>query len=411
MNFLTLIIYTIIIKQYLNLIPFDLQNGIKYLGVNDHYNHYHTTYEGPNPVPNGVAYNSYVIIDEKILIVDGMHEFYQNIWHENLEKALEGRKPDYLLIQHMEPDHSGNIKHVLDLYPDIKVVSSLPSFNMMRNFYGEDFIDKDKKIIIQEGDELNLGKHILHFIKAPMLHWPEVVLTYDSYSKTLFSCDVFGKFGANDVDEPWDEEARRFYFGILGIYGSFAQSFLKKLEKYEIKNIFPGHGATLTDNINHYISLYDRWSKYIPDENGVVIVYSTIYGHTKMAVDKLSEKLNSLGIKNTIHNVAKSHWTQMISDSFKYNTMILASVMIDNDISPTIKEYIEILTTFNYQNRRVGFMENGSWNPSANEIMKNMLNECKNLKYLKNSVRIEAALDENSISQINNLASEISESN
>ena len=407
MKLLTLIIYSIIIYQCLNIIPFDIKDGIKYLGVDDHYEHYQAAIEGPNPVPNGVSYNSYVIIDEKILIVDGMHEFYQNKWIKNLEKALEGRKPDFLLIQHMEPDHSGNIQYILNLYPDIKIVSSSISFNMMKNFFDYDL--KDKKIIINEGDELNLGKHILHFIKAPMLHWPEVMLTYDSYSKILFSCDAFSKFGANDVDEPWDDEARRFYFGILGIYGKFVDNFLQKLEKYEIKTILPGHGQALTNNIDHYISLYHKWSKYIPEENGVVIIYSTIYGHTKVAIEKLAEKLKSLGVKYSIYDIAKSHWTRMIADSFKYNTMILASVMIDDDISPSMREYLEIIISFSYQNRRVGFIENGSWNPNANKIMKDMLTNCKNLTFLKNSVRIDASLDENSISQINDLANEIAE--
>lgn len=407
MKLISIIIYSIIINQSLNIIPFNINDGIKYLGVDDHYEHYQAAIEGPNPVPNGVSYNSYVIIDDKILIVDGMHEFYQNQWIKNLEKALEGRKPDYLLIQHMEPDHSGNIKYILNLYPDIKIVSSSISFNMMKNFFDYDF--EDKKIIINEGDELNLGKHILYFIKAPMIHWPEVMLTYDSYTKTLFSCDAFSKFGANDVDDVWDDEARRFYFGILGIYGNFINAFLQKLEKYEIRTILPGHGQILTNNINHYISLYQKWSKYIPEENGVVIIYSTIYGHTKIAIDNLTEKLKSLGVKYSIHDISKSHWTRMIADSFKYNTLILASVMIDDDISPAMREYLEIIKSFNFQNRRVGLIENGSWNPYANRIMKDMLNNCKNISFLKNLVRIDASLDEKSITQINNLAMEIAE--
>ena len=407
MKFITIIIYSFIINLCLNIIPFDIKDGIKYLGVDDHYEHYNAAIEGPNPVPNGVSYNSYVIIDEKILIVDGMHEFYQNQWINNLEKALEGRHPDYLLIQHMEPDHSGNIKHILNLYPDIKIISSSVSFNMMKNFFDYDF--KDNKIIINEGDELNLGKHILHFIKAPMIHWPEVMLTYDSYSKVLFSCDAFSKFGANDIDEPWDDEARRFYFGILAMYGSFIESFLKKLEKYEIRTILPGHGQAITENIAHCISMYHKWSHYIPEENGVVIVYSTIYGHTKVAVDKLVEKLKSLGVMYTVHDASKSHWTRMIADTSKYNTIIFASVMIDDDITPAMREFLEIIRSFKFQNRRVGFMENGSWSPNANKIMKDMITDCKNLTFLKNSVRIDATLDENSISQINNLANEIAE--
>ncbi len=405
MQFLTLIIYCIVINQCLNIIPFDINEGIKYIGVDDHYDHYQSKIEGPNPVPNGVSYNSYVIIDDKILIVDGVHEFYHDQWIKNLEKALSGRKPDYLLIQHMEPDHSGNIKLALNLYPNLKIISSSISFNMMKNFFDYDL--EDKKIIMNEGDELNLGKHVLHFIKAPMVHWPEVMITYESYSKTLFSCDSFAKFGANDVEEPWDDEARRFYFGILAIYGDFVESLLKKLKNFEIKTILPGHGQIITENINHYYSLYEKWSRYIPEENGVVIIYSTIYGHTKDAIDKLAENLKSLGVKYVIHDITKSHWTQMIADSFKYNTMILASVMIDNDITASMREYLEIIRSFKYQKRRVGFMENGLWNPNANKIMKDMINDCKDITFLKNSVRIEGSLDEKSISQINDLANEL----
>ena len=242
-----------------------------------------------------------------------------------------------------------------------------------------------------------------------MIHWPEVMLTYDSYSKILFSCDAFSKFGANDVDEPWDDEARRFYFGILGIYGKFIDTFLKKIEKYEIKTILPGHGQALTNNIEHYISLYHNWSKYIPDEKGATIIYSTIYGHTRAAVDKLVEKLKSLNIKYSLYDVSKTHWTRMIADSFKYNTLILASVMVDDDIAPSMREYLEIIVSFKYQNRNVGLIENGSWNPNGNKIIKDMLSNCKNLTFLKNSVRIDASLNENSISQINDLANEISE--
>ena len=405
MKVITLIINCIIIQECLNIIPFDLKEGIKYIGVNDDYHHYHTTIEGPNPVPNGAAYNSYVIIDEKILIVDGIHDFYQKQWLENLEKALEGRKPDYILVQHMEPDHSGNLIKIVKLFPQIKVVSSSISFKMMKNFFDNDF--KVQRIVVKEGDELSLGKHVLHFIEAPMIHWPEVIFTYDPYTKTLFSCDAFGKFGVNDKEEPWDDEGRRFYSGILGKYGRNVQAILKKLKKLEINNIFPGHGPILTKNIEHYFSLYDTWSKYIPEEEGVVIVYSTIYGHTKSAIEKLAEKLNSLGVKYTIYDIAKKHWTNIISETYKYNTLVLASIMIDDDISPSMKELIEILESFEYQNKNVGFIENGSWNPHANKIMKSMFKDFKNITFLKNSVTIDVSLDENSISQLNNLASEI----
>jgi len=404
MNIFCLLIICII-KESINTIPFDLKNGIKYIGVNDHYEHYLETIEGPNPVPNGAAYNSYVIIDEKILIVDGIHEFYLKQWLGNLEKALEGRKPDFILIHHMEPDHSGNLKELIKLYPQLKIISSSKSFAMMKNFFDNDF--EERRIIVKEGDTINLGKHVLHFIEAPMIHWPEVIITYDSFTQTLFSCDAFGKFGANDIDEPWDDEGRRFYFGIVSKYGEHVQILLSKLSKYEIKNIYPGHGPIITENINHYISLYDTWSKYLPEEEGVLIVYSTIYGHTKVAVDKLAEKLNSLGVKYVIYNISKTHWTKIIADAFKFNSLVLASVMIDDDISPSMKEFVEILTSFDYQNRKVGFMENGSWNPKANKIMKSMLTVCKDISFFTNSVTINASLNENNMSQINDLALEI----
>jgi flavorubredoxin len=406
MQIFIFLIFSLILNRSLNIIPFDLEEGIKYIGVNDHYEHYIHSIEGPNPVPNDSAYNSYVIIDEKIIIIDGIHEFYQNKWLENLNKALQGRVPDFILIQHMEPDHSGNLDILIKLFPNIKIISTSKSFLMMKNFFNNDY--NNSRLIVKEGDEINLGKHKLHFIEAPMVHWPEVVLTYDSYTKSLFSCDAFGKFGANDIDEPWDDEARRFYFGILSKYGKYVQYLLNKLSKFEIKNIYPGHGPILTENISHYFNLYEKWSKYIPEEEGVVIVYSSIYGHTKVAVDILAEKLKALNIKYIIHNILKSHWTKMISDAFKYNTLILATIMIDDDISPPMKDFIEILSTFDFQNRNIALIENGLWNIQANKIMEFLLKDCKNLKFLKNSVTIEGSLNENSKFQLDNLAKEIS---
>ena len=401
----SLTIFYFLIQASISIIPFDLKNGIKYLGINDHYEHYEGTLEGPNPVPNGAAYNSYVIIDEKILIVDGIHEYYHNQWIQNLNKALEGRIPDYLLIQHMEPDHSGNIINLINLYPNVKIISSMKSFIMMKNFCGSDF--NENRIIIKEGDTINLGKHILHFIEAPMIHWPEVIMTYDEYSKSFFSCDAFGKFGANDIDEPWEDEARRFFYGILGKYEKQVQSLLNKLKNFEIKNIYPGHGPILTEKIDHYISLYDKWSKFIPEQNGVVIVYSSIYGHTKIAIDKLIEKLKSLNVKYVVHNISKSHWTQIISDAFKYNSLVLASITINGDIYAPMRQLIEILALFNYQQRNVGLIENGSWSPNSNQIVKSILSDCKDLKFMKNEVRLDVSLDEKSTSKINDLAEEI----
>ena len=362
-------------------------------------------YEGQYPLSNGMSFNSYLIIDEKILIIDTVEEKYKNEWMSNLEKGLNGRKPDYILIQHMEPDHSGTLNILIKKYPNVKIVSSIKAFNMMKNFFNEDY--NDKRIVVKEGDKLSLGKHVLQFIEAPMVHWPEVMFSYDLYTNYLFSCDAFGKFGANDVDEPWEDESRRFYFGILGKYEKQVQSALNKISKFKIKMILPSHGPILTQNIDHYLSLYDKWSKYIPEEDGVVIVYSTVHGHTKIAVDKLAEKLKTLGVKYVIHNLATSHWTNIISDAFKYNSMILASVTIDNDVSPFMKEFIEVISTFNYQNRIVGFIENGSWNPSANQIMKSLVSQCKNISFFKNTVSVYSSLKESSINQINNLAYEI----
>ena len=406
MKIFIFIIYCIFLKEAINkIIPFDLKNGIKYIGVNDHYEHYQATIEGPNPVPNGAAYNSYVIIDDKICIIDGIHEFIQNKWLENLQKALEGRTPDYLLIQHMEPDHSDNILDALKLYPNIIIVASNVAFKMMENFVNINL--SKNSLVVKEGDKLELGKHILTFIEAPMVHWPEVIMTYDSFTQTLFTSDSFSKFGANDIKEPWEDEARRFYFGILGKFASHVQKVVQKISTLNIKNIYPSHGQILTENIPYYISFYDKWSKYIPEEDGVVIVYSTVYGHTKEAIDKLVEKLQSLGIKYIIYNVSTNHWTKIMSDSFKYSSLVLASVMIDDDISPAMKEFIEIIVSFEFQNRKVGFIESGSWSRRGNSIMKSMLKDCKNLSFYKNEVSIDISLDENSISQINNLANEI----
>ena len=405
MNIFWLLIICII-KESINTIPFDLKNGIKYIGVNDHYEHYLETIEGPNPVPNGAAYNSYVIIDEKILIVDGIHEFYLKQWLGNLEKALEGRKPDFILIHHMEPDHSGNLKELIKLYPQLKIISSSKSFAMMKNFFDNDF--EERRIIVKEGDSINLGKHVLHFIEAPMIHWPEVIITYDSFTQTLFSCDAFGKFGANDIDEPWDDEGRRFYFGIVSKYGEHVQILLSKLSKYEIKNIYPGHGPIITENINHYISLYDTWSKYLPEEEGVVIVYSTVYGHTKVAVDKLAEKLNSLGVKYIVHNLSFSHVSNVVSDTFKYSKLVIASITYHDAIYPFIRVFLNTLVSKNYQSRYVSIIENYSWKPNNGFVIIQKLKACKDLVFPNKVISINSSVKEKDVEKINQLAIELS---
>ena len=401
----SLTIFYFLIQASISIIPFDLKNGIKYLGINDHYEHYEGTLEGPNPVPNGAAYNSYVIIDEKILIVDGIHEYYHNQWIQNLNKALEGRIPDYLLIQHMEPDHSGNIINLINLYPNVKIISSMKSFIMMKNFCGSDF--NENRIIIKEGDTINLGKHILHFIEAPMIHWPEVIMTYDEYSKSFFSCDAFGKFGANDIDEPWEDEARRFFYGILGKYEKQVQSLLNKLKNFEIKNIYPGHGPILTEKIDHYISLYDKWSKFIPEEKGVVIVYASIYGHTKIAIDKLIEKLKSLNVKYVVHNLSFSHISDIVADAFKYSNLVLGSITYHDDIYPSMRIFINTLVNSNYQNRFVSIIENYSWKSNKGGALMKKLSNCKNLSFYKQVISINSSAKERDIENINQLALEL----
>jgi len=402
----SLFIFYFVLKTCISTIPFDLKNGVKYLGVNDHYEHYEGTIEGPNPVPNGAAYNSYIIIDEKIMIIDGIHEFYHDQWIKNLKAALGDRKPDYLLIQHMEPDHSGNIIKLFNLFPNIKIISSYKSFIMMKNFFENDFINN--RIIIKEGDKINLGKHILHFIEAPMIHWPEVIMTYDEYSRTLFSCDAFGKFGANDINEPWEDEARRFYYGIVGKYDKQVQNLLNKIKNFEIKNIYPGHGPILTQNINHYISLYDKWSKFIPEEDGVVIVYSSIYGHTKIAIDILAEKLKSLNVKYVIHNLSFSHISDIVADSFKYKNLVLGSITYHDDIYPSMRILINTLVNSNYQNRFVAIIENYSWKLNRGAALIRKLSECHNLKFYKEVISINSSAKEKDIEKINQLALDIS---
>jgi flavorubredoxin len=406
MQIFIFLIFSLILNRSLNIIPFDLEEGIKYIGVNDHYEHYIHSIEGPNPVPNGSAYNSYVIIDEKIIIIDGIHEFYQNKWLENLNKALQGRVPDFILIQHMEPDHSGNLDILIKLFPNIKIISTSKSFLMMKNFFNNDY--NNSRLIVKEGDEINLGKHKLHFIEAPMVHWPEVVLTYDSYTKSLFSCDAFGKFGANDIDEPWDDEARRFYFGILSKYGKYVQYLLNKLSKFEIKNIYPGHGPILTENISHYFNLYEKWSKYIPEEEGVVIVYSSIYGHTKVAVDILAEKLKALNIKYIIHNLSFSDISKVISDAFRYTKLVIASITYHNGIYPFVRRFLNHLISKNYQSRFVAYIENYSWEPNNGAELIKKLKNCKNINLFYPIISINSSVKSKDIEKLNELVEKLS---
>ena len=380
-----------------------ITNDIKYLGVNDHKV---DLFEGQYVVPNGMSYNSYAIIDEKIAIMDTVDIGFTHEWLDNIQNTLGARKPDYLVIQHMEPDHSANIDNFVKTYPDAVIVSSAKAFAMMNNFFGTDYADK--RIVVGEGDTLNLGKHTLTFVSAPMVHWPEVIVTYDSYDKVLFSADGFGKFGALDINEPWDDEARRYYIGIVGKYGAQVQALLKKASGLDIAKICPLHGPVLDENLGHYLNLYNTWSSYQPEEDGVVIAYTSVYGNTKKAVMILEEKLKNLGCPAVkVFDLARCDMAEAVSNAFKYSKLILATTTYNADIFPFMREFINHLTERNYSNRTVALIENGSWAPLAAKVMREMLSNCKNLTFTDTSVKILSAVNGDSGEQINNLCNEI----
>ena len=381
----------------------NITNDIKYIGVNDHNI---DLFEGQYDVPNGMAYNSYAIIDDKIAIMDTVDAAFSHEWLDNIENALGGRKPDYLIVQHMESDHSANILNFAKTYPDAKIVSSQKAFVMMKNFFGTDF--EEKRIVVGEGDTLSLGKHNLTFVTAPMVHWPEVIVTYDACDKVLFSADGFGKFGALDVEEDWACEARRYYIGIVGKYGAQVQSLLKKAAGLEIEKICPLHGPVLSENLGYYINLYDIWSSYQPEEEGIVINYTSIYGNTKKAVLLLAEKLKENGCKKVVVNdLARCDMAEAVEDSFRYSKMVLATTTYNSEIFPFMREFINHLTERNYQNRTVAFIENGSWAPMATKVMKGMFEKSKNLSFAETEVRIISALNDESTQKINDLAKEL----
>ena len=381
----------------------NITNDIKYIGVNDHQV---DMFEGQYDVPNGMAYNSYAIMDEKIAIMDTVDANFTAEWMGNIDAALEGRKPDYLVVQHMEPDHSANIANFLAKYPEAVVVSSAKAFVMMKNFFGSDYADR--RIVVGEGDTLNLGKHTLTFVTAPMVHWPEVIVTYDSYDKVLFSADGFGKFGALDADEPWDCEARRYYIGIVGKYGPQVQALLKKAATLDISIICPLHGPVLTENLGHYIEKYDIWSSYKVESEGVVIAYTSVYGNTKKAVELLEKTLIEKGCpKVSVHDLARDDMAEAVEDSFRYGKLVLATTTYNGDIFPYMKEFIHHLTERNFQSRTVGMMENGTWAPVAAKVMAKMLENSKNLTFTQNNVKILSALNEESKAQIEALAEEL----
>lgn len=380
-----------------------ITDDIKYIGVNDHDI---DLFEGQYIVENGMAYNSYAVIDDKIAIMDTVDAYFTDEWLENIEKALGGRTPDYLIIQHMEPDHSANITNFVDRYPNVKIVASAKAFVMMKNFFGIDF--SDKSIVVGEGDTLNLGKHTLSFITAPMVHWPEVIVTYDNFDKVLFSADGFGKFGALDVDEDWACEARRYYFGIVGKYGAQVQSLLKKAAALDIKTICPLHGPVLKENLGYYIDLYNTWSSYGVESEGVVIAYTSVYGNTKKAAEELAEELKSKGCeKVSVNDLARCDMAEAVEDAFRYGKLVLATTTYNADIFPFMREFINHLTERNFQNRKIGLIENGSWAPMAAKVMKASFEKSKNITFCDTVVKINSALNDESKAEIEKLAEEI----
>ena len=379
-------------------------NDIYYVGVNDHQI---DLFEGQYVVPNGMSYNSYVIMDEKIAVMDTVDANFKDEWLENVAKVLDGAKPDYLVVQHMEPDHAANIENFMKAYPDTTVVANTKTFTMMGNFFRNLNLD-GKKLVVANGDSLTLGKHVLTFVFAPMVHWPEVMVTYDSTDKVLFSADGFGKFGALDVEEDWDCEARRYYIGIVGKYGAQVQKLLKAAATLDIQTICPLHGPILTENLGHYIGLYDTWSSYTPETEGIVIAYTSVYGNTKKAVELLAEKLKEEGCpKVVVTDLARDDMAEAVEDAFRYGKLILATTTYNGDIFPFMKEFINHLTERSYQNRKIGFVENGSWTPMAAKIMKAAFEKSKNITFADTTVTIRSAVDETSEAQIVALAKEM----
>ncbi len=377
-----------------------ITDDIKYVGVNDHEV---DLFEGQYVVENGMAYNSYVIMDEKIAVMDSVDANFGEEWLSNIESVLEGKTPDYLIVQHMEPDHSANIKNFMDKYTGATVVATSKAFVMMKQFFETDFADR--RVVVGEGDTLSLGKHTLTFVMAPMVHWPEVMVTYDSADKVLFSADGFGKFGALVVEEDWACEARRYYIGIVGKYGAQVQALLKKAATLDIQTICPLHGPVLTENLGYYINLYDIWSSYRVESEGVMIAYSSIYGHTKTAVIELEKLLTAKGCpKVVVCDLAREDMAEAVEDAFRYGKLVLASVTYNGDVFPHMKEFINHLTERNYQKRTVAFIENGSWAPTAAKVMKKMLENSKEIEFVENIVTVKSALAEENKAQLEALA-------
>ncbi|WP_417402395.1 FprA family A-type flavoprotein [Hominenteromicrobium sp.] len=376
---------------------------IRYIGVNDHDV---DLFEGQYTVENGMSYNSYVILDEKVAVMDTVDAHFGVEWLQNLETELNGRRPDYLVVQHMEPDHSANIAVFMETYPEAQIVSSAKAFVMMQQFFGTDF--PERKVVVGEGSTLKLGRHTLTFVTAPMVHWPEVIVTYDSTDKVLFSADGFGKFGALDVEEDWADEARCYYIGIVGKYGAQVQALLKKAAALDIAIICPLHGPVLNENLGYYLDKYNTWSSYAVEDEGVVIAYTSVYGHTKEAVEELAEKLNQRGCPNVVvADLARCDMAEAVADAFRYSKLVLATTTYNATIFPHMQNFIDHLTARNYQGRTVGMIENGAWAPMAAKVMKKMLETSKNLTYTDTTVTVKCALNDASRAQIDALADEL----
>ncbi|CCY19878.1 metallo-beta-lactamase domain protein [Eubacterium sp. CAG:786] len=379
-----------------------ITNDIRYIGVNDHDI---DLFEGQYVVPNGMAYNSYIIMDEKIAVMDTVDGAFGGEWLAKTEAELAGKSPDYLVVHHMEPDHSANIAAFAEKYPAAKIVSSKQAFVMMKQFFGTDYADR--QVVVAEKSTLELGRHTLNFIAAPMVHWPEVVMSYDSADKVLFSADGFGKFGALDVDEDWACEARRYYFGIVGKYGAQVQAVLKKAAALDIAVICPLHGPVLSGDLGRYIGLYDAWSSYRPESEGVVIACASVYGNTRRAADMLAAKLADKGVKVSVHDLARDDMAECVEDAFRYDRLVLASPTYNADVFPFMRTFIESLTERNYQKRKVAFIENGSWAPLAAKVMKSMFEKSKDITFAETTVTVRSAVNADSEAQIAALADEL----
>ena len=380
-----------------------ITDSIKYVGVNDHQV---DLFEGQYKVPNGMSYNSYVILDEKVAVMDTVDAHFTDEWLGNLARVLDGRKPDYLVVQHMEPDHAANVANFMKAYPETTVVANAKTFAMIKNFFELDL--EGRKLVVENGSSLSLGSHTLTFVFAPMVHWPEVMVTYESSEKVLFSADGFGKFGALDVEEDWDDESRRYFIGIVGKYGAQVQALLKKAAALDISIICPLHGPVLTENLGHYIGLYDTWSSYRPEEEGVVIAYTSVYGHTKKAVELLAEKLKANGApKVVVYDLARDDMSAAVADAFRYSRLVLATITYNGSIYPFMNDFVTRLVEHNFQNRTVGLIENGSWAPTAARVIKKMMEGSKNIKWTDTTVTIMSAVKQENVEQIEAMAKEL----